>query len=330
MDKLLTLLTLGIIRFVFVNEGTTKVVTRFGKYVKTLIPGLQSFLSILGFWGTIYHFRITDPSTGKVRTTTEIDMKEVVYDYPKEKVISKDNVQFEVNAVIYFRVEDSYKALFSVSDYPLALRKLVQSILRAEMGKHDLEETYSNRTMISDALTEEADRATEPWGIKVIRLEIKEFELGDFAEQLLRQKQQDIEKRQQILHAEGLREAKIKEAEGLREYEIQVAEGHRQAAEAEAEAIRTKAAATAEAKRLQFLADAEGYQAVAKVLAENPQLPFYLRLHTADVVSKNLGAGKATKLFLPNSIEQLIGVLTVGSEVLSSTRNTSGAESRDS
>ncbi len=283
----------------------------------------------MGFWGTVHRFRITDPTTGTVRTTSEIDMKEIVFDYPKERVISKDNVQFEVNAIIYFRVVDPYKALFKVTDYPSALRNLVQSILRAEMGKHDLEETYSNRTMISDALTVEADKATDPWGIKVIRLEIKEFELGDFAEQLLRQKQQDIEKRQQILHAEGLREAKIKEAEGLREYEIQVAEGHRRAAEAEAEAIKTKAAATAEAKKMQYLADAEGYQAIAKVLEENPQLPYYLRLHTADVVSKNLGEGQATKLFLPNSMDHLIGALTVGAAAFSESRAFTSTARRD-
>ncbi len=320
MDALLTILTLGIIRFVFVKEGTNQVVTRFGKYIKTLKPGLQAFFSFWGFSGAIYRFKVTDPMTESLTSTSELDMKEIVYDYPKERVISKDNVQFEVNAVIYFRVIDPYNALFKVTNYTESLRKLVQSILRAEIGNHDLEETYSNRTMISEALTQEADKATDEWGIRVIRLEIKEFELGNFAEQLLRQKQQDIEKRQQILQAEGLREAKIKEAEGLREYEIQLAEGRKLAATAEAETIKVKANAEAEAQKMRFQAEAYGYKVVADVLKENPDLAYYLKLHTADVISKHLSNGQATKLFLPNAVDQLVGAFTVVSESLAQTK----------
>lgn len=116
-----------------------QIVTRFGKYRRTLEPGLASFLALWGLLGNIHHFRITDPISEGVATTTEIDVKEIVYDYPEERVISKDNVQFEVNAVIYFRVVDPYKALFRVTDYIGSMRTLVQSILRAEMGRHDLD-----------------------------------------------------------------------------------------------------------------------------------------------------------------------------------------------
>ena len=316
MDIILTLLTVWIIRFVFVKEGTNVVVTRFGKYVKTLTPGMQSFFSLWGLFGTIHSFKITDPVSQKIITSTEIDMRETVYDYPKERVISKDNVQFEVNAVIYFSVVDPYKALFKVTDYTSSLRRLVQSILRAEIGNHNLEETYSNRALISEALTREADKATDDWGIKVIRLEIKEFELGDFAEQLLRQKQQDIEKRQQILHAEGLREAKIKEAEGLKEYEIQIAEGKKTAAVSEAEALIIKAKAEADAKRMQFEAEAFGYRTVAEVLSEHPDITYYLKLHAGNTISKNLGNGQATKIFLPNSSDQLINAFSAISEAV--------------
>ncbi|MCI0530155.1 MAG: paraslipin [Nitrospira sp.] len=322
MDKFLTLLTLGIIRFIFVKEGTHQVITRFGRYAKTLTPGLRAFLSLWSMLGNVYRFKVTDPQTSNVVTTSEVDIKEIVYDYPKERVISGDNVQFEVNAVIYFRVFDPYKALFKVTDYTGSLRKLVQSILRAEIGKHNLEETYSNRTMISEALTREADKATDEWGIRVIRLEIKEFELGDFAEQLLKQKQQDIEKRQQILHAEGLREAKIREAQGQREYEIQVAEGKKLAALAEAEAVKIKAAAEAEAKKMQYEAEAYGYKTIADVLNANPQITYYLKLHAADIISKNLSNGQSTKLFLPNTIDQLVGAFSVLSDAVSTTKET--------
>jgi len=106
MDIILTLLTVWIIRFVFVKEGTNVVVTRFGKYVKTLTPGMQSFFSLWGLFGTIHSFKITDPVSQKIITSTEIDMRETVYDYPKERVISKDNVQFEAEAFGYRTVAE--------------------------------------------------------------------------------------------------------------------------------------------------------------------------------------------------------------------------------
>ncbi len=322
MHSLLTLLTAGLFRFVIVREGTNQVVVRLGRYLRTLPPGFHCFLSLWGLAGDIYRFRMTDPMSDRVINTSEVDMREIVYDYPKEKVISADNVQFEVNAVIYFRVFDPYKALFKVSDFTGSLRKLVQSILRAEIGKHNLEETYSNRTMISQSLTKEADQATDNWGIRVIRLEIKEFELGEFAEQLLKQKQQDIEKRQQILHAEGLREAKIKEAQGQREYDIQIAEGKKQAALAEADATKIRAQAEAEALKMRFDAESYGYKVVADVVRENPEIQFYLRLHTADTVSRNLSEGAATKFFLPNNVDQMVNAFTVAKEMLGDGKKT--------
>ena len=311
MDSILTLLTLGLIRFVFVQEGTNQVVTRFGKYVQTLGPGLQFFPFAWGLLGNIYKFKVTDPITGAVTSTAQVEMKEIVYDYPKERVISKDNVQFEVNAVIYFRVFDPFRALFKVTDYIGSMQTLVQSILRAEIGKHDLEDIYSNRNLISQNLTQEADNATDDWGIKVIRLEIKEFDLGEFAEDLLRQKQQDIERRQRVIQAEGLREAKIKEAEGLKEATILKAQGEQLAAEAEANAIKTKAAAEAEAMKMKYEAEAHGYQVVADTLKMHPEITYYLKLHTADKVSKNLSHGQSTKLFLPNGIDQLVSAFSV-------------------
>jgi regulator of protease activity HflC (stomatin/prohibitin superfamily) len=315
-DSLLTILTLGLARFAYVNEGTNQVVTRFGKYLKTLEPGLRSFPYMWGLLGNVYRFRITDPVTGVVTTTSEVDMKEIVYDYPRERVLSRDNVQFEVNAVIFFRVADPYKALFKVTDYIGSMRTLVQAILRAEMGRHNLEETYSNRQAISQALTREADLATDDWGIKVIRLEIKELELGEFAEDLLQQKRQDIASKQQIIQAEGMRAAKIKEAEGLKEAAVLKAEGERLAAVAQAEAIKIRAEADAEALKKKYQAEAYGYEVIAGTLRENPEITYYLKLHAADKISRNLSEGTSTKLYLPNGIDQLLGAFSVVSDAI--------------
>ena len=315
-DTLLTALSAGLLRFVFVKEGTNQIVTRFGKFDRVLEPGLQCFPSLLGFAGQIHSFSLKDPVLGTVTNTTEIDIKEIVYDYPKERVISRDNVQFDVNAVIYFRVFDPYRAIFNVSNYLQSIRTLVQSILRAEIGKHDLEETYTNRSHISDALTAEADKATDDWGIKVIRLEIKEFELGEFAQNLLDQKKQDIERRQQIIEAEGSRAARIKEAEGERDATVLIAEGKKMAADAEAQAIKIKAEAQAAAVRMEYEAEAQGYAAVASSIRENPEITYFLKLNTADKISKNLSDGKATKLLLPNNMEQLVSAFALTSEAV--------------
>jgi len=306
-DLLLTASTLGMIRFVFVDEGTSQVVTRFGKFHKVLRPGLQFFPYFWGLGGRIHKFAVTDPVSGRRVFTADIDTKEIVYDYPKERVISKDNVQFHVNAVLYFRVIDPFKTLFKISDYVGSMRTLVQSILRAEIGCHDLEETYSNRNILSQSLTREADKATHAWGIKVIRLEIKEFEMGEFAQDLLNQKKQEIERRQQVIVAEGLKEAKIKEAEGLKAAQILRAEGKKISALADADGLLTKARAEAEATKIRMRAEAAGYAEVANALSQFPDAAYFMKLNTAESIASHLAKGQATKLFLPNQLEEVLG-----------------------
>lgn len=304
-------LTLGIFRFTYVDEGTAKVVTRFGRYRKTLRPGLRGYLSAWGTFGRIHGFTVTDPATMKPKTGHVLDMKEIVFDYPEEKVISKDNVQFEIDAIVYFKIVDPRLALFNVDDYVSALRNTVQSILRAEIGRHSLEECYTSRQAISDSLSGEADKIAKAWGLDVIRLEIQEFDIGKFAEQLLRQKEQEIEKRQEILHAEGLKEAKIREAEAIKEYDITIAQGKRMAADPEAQAIIIKARAEAEAMKLRADAEAYTFGVVAEALAAHPEvLGNYLALHTAEEISKHLAEGQATKIFLPLDFAALIRALT--------------------
>lgn len=317
LTRFLSLLTLGLFRFVMVSEGTCQVVTRFGRYVKSLRPGLRGYFSAWGICGSIYHFTMTDPYTLKPKSGFELDTKEIVFDYPEEKVISKDNVQFQIDAIVYFKIVDPKKALFNVTDCVAALHNTVQSILRAEVGKHPLEECYSNRVRISEDLTREADQIASAWGIDVLRLEVQEFDIGTFADQLLRQKEQEIEKRQEILHAEGLMEAKIREAEGQKEAEIRVAEGKRIAAEAEADTIRIRAQAEAEAAKIRSDAEAYGFRVIAEALGNDPlSLQRYLVLHSAEIISHHLAHGEAVKLFLPSDAHQLLKSFIVAQDLL--------------
>ena len=333
IDFILSLLTFGIVRFVFVEQGTSRIITRFGKYQKTLDPGLQMFVSLWGLLGHIHGFEITDPETGRLMHTWEIDMKEIVYTTGMERVISKDNVQFEVSATVYFKIVNPEMAIFSVTNYVSSLQTLIQSVLRAEIGKHDLERTYSNRAEISQALAEEANSATRTWGINVVRLEIKEFDLQDFATELLQQKQQEIKRKQQVTEAEGMREAKIKEAEGDKAAAIKRAESTRIVAEANAAATLIKAKADAEAhifeaeacskaQDMQTDVDMYNFNKVSDLIKKNPYIIHYLRLNSAEKVSENLANGKASKLFLPNSTNDLMKTFLVNSEAMSDRKDT--------
>lgn len=317
MIKLLNILTLGLFRFVMVNEGTCQVVTRFGRYIKALRPGLRGYFSAWGIFGSIHHFTLTDPYTLQPKYGFELDTKEIVFDYPEEKVISRDNVQFKIDAIVYFKIVDPKKALFNVTDCITALHNTVHSILRAEIGRHPLEECYSNRLQISADLTREADQIATAWGIDVLRLEVQEFDIGVFADQLIRQKEQEIEKRQEILHAEGLMEARIREAEGQKEADIRIAEGKKIAAEAEADTIRIRAQAEAEAAKIRSEAEAYGFRIIAEALGDQPgTLQHYLALHTAEMISQHLANGDSMKIFLPTDANQLLKSFLIGSNLM--------------
>ena len=168
--------------------------------------------------------------------------------------------------------------------------------MRDEIGRINLEEVYCSRGTVSKSLRKESDLAVSEWGIDVTQFEIKEFELGDFAKELMEQKQGELEKRKKIMKAEALKEAKIEEAKGLKEY-----------AELEAEALIVKSKADAEAEKNRFDAEVYGYEKIAEVLKNNPNiLKEYLQLFNAERISKNLGQGKATTVFLPSDMQLMI------------------------
>lgn len=301
VDKILTWLTLGLFRFVYVKEGTNVIVTKFGKYVKTLKPGLNFFFSGFGLFGQIHYFYVTDPNTMNTIQTHEVDVKEIVFDFPKEKVISKDNVQFKVDGIVFFRVVNPRKAVFNVNDYVKSLQLTISSILRDEIGRFNLEEIYYSRATLSRDLEKEADKQVTEWGIDVTQLELKEFELGDFAQELIEQKQEELKKRKIILKAQGMKEAKIEEAKALRSY-----------AEMEAEAIKIKAKAEAEAEKCKFEAEVYGYEMIANILQSHPEvLNKYLQLHNAEKIAENLGNGRATTVFMPNNMRLLLSGLNI-------------------
>jgi regulator of protease activity HflC (stomatin/prohibitin superfamily) len=195
------------------------------------------------------------------RKRPRIDLRETVYDFPKQNVITRDNVGTEINALLYFQITDPVKALYEIENLPLAIEKLTQTTLRNVIGELDLDETLTSRDTINSKLRVILDDATNKWGVKVNRVELQDINPPkDIRDAMEKQMRAERDRRAKILEAEGLKQAQILEAEGFKMAEINRAEGNKtaqilnaegeaaariQVAEAEAEAIRKVSEAVA-------------------------------------------------------------------------------------
>ena len=243
---------------VVVPQQKVYVVERLGKYHTTLSAG---FHILLPFLDSIAY---------------KHSLKERAVDIPEQICITRDNVQVGVDGVLYLKVMDPKRASYGVTNYLFAITQLAQTTLRSEIGKIDLDRTFEERTAINISVVSELDKASDPWGMKVLRYEIKNINPPkDVLAAMEKQMRAEREKRAVILGSEGERDAKINEAEGDKQQVIKASEAAKQRqineAEGEARAIREVAAATAEG--LGMVAAATqlpgGYEAVQLRVAEN-------------------------------------------------------------
>jgi regulator of protease activity HflC (stomatin/prohibitin superfamily) len=224
-----------------VPQGDEYTVERFGRYTKTLNPGLNIIMPIID------------------RIGHKLNMMEQVRDVPSQEVITKDNAMVTVDGVVFFQIMDAAKASYEVNDLELAVLNLVMTNIRTVMGSMDLDELLSRRDDINARLLNVVDDATTPWGIKVTRIEIKDIAPPkDLVAAMARQMKAEREKRANILEAEGLRQAEILRAEGEKQGAILDAEGRKEAAYRDAEARERLAEAEATATVMVSKAIAEG------------------------------------------------------------------------
>jgi len=322
--KLLELFTLGLIEWCIVRQGEVKIVERRGKFVRVAEPGVQMLVTMWGYGDSIARFtlsRVVQTERGPIlqqqRGIQSISTKMQVDDYPKESIITRDNATVFIDAVVYYKVVDPQKAVYQVEDYVAALQKLVQSALRDECGKYELDQLLTSRDQINSALRVSLDDATDPWGIKVDRVELKDIDLAEFGKILAEQRATETRRRTAVTEAEGQKRAQILRAEGLNESAVLEAEARKTStvlqAQAEREAKLLRAEAEALALVKQRKAEAEGFTMLKSVFAdgsaESQQLIEVLRVLKASELGGELARGQATKMFLPADIQTLFGLV---------------------
>ena len=281
-----------------VRQAEKIIVERLGGYRKTWDVGIHMLVPFVD------------------RVAHRVSMKEQIRDFAPQAVITKDNVTMMIDTVVFFSVTDPKLFTYGIENPVLAIENLSATTLRNIIGELDLDETLTSRDVINTKMRVILDEATDPWGIKVNRVEVKNIlPPQDIREAMERQMRAEREKREKILLAEGEKQSAILQAEGRKESMILNAEAEKQAAikkaEGQSESIRKLKAAEAEGVLMLRKAEAEGLELLKKAGADEA----VLKLRSYDALVQ-LGQGQATKIIVPSDIQNIAGLATSIAEVV--------------
>ena len=307
----LLVIVLAIKGFKIIKQSETMVIERLGTYHRTLSPGVNIIWPIVEKPRTIEWRYLKSDISGEdiVRrdSITRIDLRETVYDFPKQSVITRDNVAIEINALLYFQITDPKRSVYEIANLPDAVEKLTQTTLRNIIGELDLDSTLTSRDTINGKLKAILDQATDKWGVKVNRVELQDINPpAGVKDAMEKQMRAERDRRASILEAEGMKQAKILEAEGIRQSEINKAEGQK-------ESLVLEAAGEAEARIKVAEAEAEAVSIVTKTIKESGGDPttYLIALKYIDAM-KEMVSGKDNKVvYMPYEASSLLG--SVGS-----------------
>ena len=279
---------------IIVQQAEVVIVERLGKFDRVLQSGFNFIIPIIeapraidwkvtqrGFDGNTYSI---------IQKRTKIDLREAVYDFPRQNVITKDNVSISINALLYFHIIDPKSAVYEIQNLPDAIEKLTQTNLRNLVGQLDLDESLVSRDKINHELRAILDDATNKWGVKVNRVELQDIiPPADIQSAMEKQMKAERDRRAAILEAEGLKKSAVLKAEGEKEAAINRAEGEKQANILRAEGV-------AQARILEADGEKEAIQRIIAALADKGQPDKYLIAMKYLETMKSITSGQDNKI----------------------------------
>ena len=282
---------------VIIPQSETKIIERLGRYYATLKPGINLIIPFIDRAKEIVVL-----NRGRYAYSNSIDLREQVYDFPKQNVITKDNVQTEINALLYFQIVDPFKAVYEISNLPNAIEKLTQTTLRNIIGELELDETLTSRDTINTKLRAVLDDATDKWGVKVNRVELQDITPpSSVLNAMEKQMQAERNKRAQILTSEGEKAADILASEGEKTAMINRAEAAKQ------QAILT-AEGEAQARIRKAEAEAIAIEKITEAVGKTTNPANYLLAQKYIQMMEELAKGDKTKtVYLPFEATNVMG-----------------------
>ena len=284
---------------VIIPQSETKIIERLGRYYATLKPGINIIIPFIDRAKDIVALK-----NGRYTYTNTIDLREQVYDFDRQNVITKDNIQMQINALLYFQIVDPFKAVYETNNLPNAIEKLTQTTLRNIIGEMELDQTLTSRDTINTKLRGVLDDATNKWGIKVNRVELQDITPpASVLQAMEKQMQAERDKRATILTSEGEKQSQILQSEGEKAAKINRAEAEKQQAILIAEGEATARIRKAEA-------EAQAIEKITAAVGKSTNPANYLLAQNYIKMLQEVASGDKSKtVFLPYEASGLMGSL---------------------